>query len=49
MTRLEKDTKNILRIDNKALRLIPKQITTKEERSNYARTLWNIKKGRKND
>ena len=54
--RLEKDMKGISRkflcestakINNKALRLIPEKIITKQQRLNYARTLWNIKKGRK--
>ena len=47
--RLEKDMKGISKINNKALRLIPEKIITKQQRLNYARTLWNIKKGRKND
>ena len=41
--------KGISRINNKALRLIPEKIITKQQRLNYARTLWNIKKGRNNE
>ena len=41
--------KGISKINNKTLRLIPEKIITKQQRLNYARTLWNIKKGRNNE
>jgi len=47
--RLEKDMKGISKIDNKILKLIPKTIITKNDAKIISRTLWNIKKGRKND
>jgi hypothetical protein len=37
---------NISKINSKILKLIPKKIITKRDSINYARTLWNIKKGR---
>ena len=43
----EKDMKGISKINNKALRLIPEKIITKQQRLNYARTLWNIKRERR--
>jgi hypothetical protein len=39
--------KSTARINSKILKLIPKKIITKRDSINYARTLWNIKKGRK--
>jgi hypothetical protein len=47
MIKLEKNTNNISKINSKVLKLIPKNIITKKERDNYARTLWNIKNGRR--
>jgi hypothetical protein len=54
--KLEKDMKGIsrkflcestARIDNKILKLIPKTIITRNDAKIISRTLWNIKKGRK--